>query len=85
MLCATGADDIELLVHSHNLGSPSPCHVVEDRVYRGMIAGSSIRSLDEVFDLQAAKHPGFTVKNRGYFVTQIKDARAEDWKPHKAA
>ena len=84
-LCATGADDIELLVHSHSVGSPSPCHVLEDRVYRGMVAGSAIRSLDEVFDLQAAKHPGFTVKKRRYFVTQIQDKEEKTCKPRSAA
>jgi hypothetical protein len=83
-LCATGADDIELIVHSHAVGSPSPCHVLEDRVYRGMIAGTSIRSLDEVFDRQAAKHPGFRVKERRYFVTRVPEDE-EGWKPLSAA
>jgi hypothetical protein len=73
LLCASGADDIELLVHSHNVGSPSPCHVLEDRVHMGVIAGPSIRSLDEAFDRQAAKHPGFRVKERRYFVTRVAD------------
>jgi hypothetical protein len=85
LLCATGADDIELLVHSQNVGSPSPCHVLEDRIHRGTIAGSSIRSLDEVFDRQAAKHPGFRVKERRYFVTQLRDQGRKSWKPLKAA
>jgi hypothetical protein len=83
-LCATGADDIELIVHSHSVGNPSPCHVLEDRVYRGMIAGNSVRSLDEVFDLQAAKHPGFWVKERRYFVTQVPDEE-ERWRIPTAA
>jgi hypothetical protein len=77
LLCATGADDIELLVHSHSVGRPSPCHVLEDRIYRGTIAGCSIRSLDEVFDRQVAKHPGFRVKERRYFITQIPE---REWK-----
>lgn len=80
VLCATGANDIELLVHSHSVGSPSPCHVLEDRIDRGMIAGCSIRSLDEVFDRQVAKHPGFRVKERRYFVTQIKKEGTESRK-----
>lgn len=85
VLCATGANDIELLVHSHNVGSPSPCHVLEDRVYCGMIAGGSIRSLDEVFDRQAAKHPGFRIKERRYFITQIREEQAETGNPLLAA
>jgi len=85
-LCATGADDIELLVHSHSVGSASPCHVLEDRVHQGMIAGTAIRSLDEVFDLQAAKHPGFRVKERRYFVTRVEDEDVEEgWRPLTAA
>jgi hypothetical protein len=85
VLCATGADDIELLVHSHSAGNPSPCHVLEDRVYCGTIAGCSISSLDEVFDWQVAKHPGFQVKERRYFMTQVRDEEAETWKPLVAA
>lgn len=85
LLCATGADDIELLVHSQNVGSPSPCHVLEDRIHQGTIAGSSIRSLDEVFDRQAAKHPGFRVKERRYFVTTLKDREKKTWRPLNAA
>jgi hypothetical protein len=85
VLCASGANDIELLVHSHSLGSPSPCHVLEDRIDRGMIAGCSIRSLDEVFDRQVAKHPGFRVKERRYFVTQIRQDEKESWKALIAA
>lgn len=84
LLCATGADEIELLVHSDKVGSPSPCHVLEDRVHRGTVAGSWIRTLDEVFDLQAARHPGFTVKERRYFVTQLQDER-ERWPALSAA
>ncbi len=57
-----GVQDIELFVHSHNnMGNPSPCHVYESRVYRGMIGGS-ISTLDEIFELEAAKHRGFAVK-----------------------
>jgi hypothetical protein len=63
VLCATGANDIELLVHSHRVGSPSPCHVLEDRI-----------------DRQVAKHPGFRVKERRYFVTQIKKEETESRK-----
>lgn len=85
LLCATGADDIELLVHSDSVGSPSPCHVLEDRVHCGMIAGCSIRSLDEVFDRQVARHPGFRVKERRYFVTQIRDEETESLSPLVAA
>lgn len=85
LLCANGADDIELLVHSQNVGSPSPCHVLEDRVHRGTIAGYSIRSLDEVFDQQAAKHPGFKVKERRYFVTLVRDQDTKAWKSRNAA
>lgn len=65
-----GAREIELLVHSHNVGNPSPCHVYENRMYRGMIGGC-IHSLDQILELEAAKHHGFAVKNRGYYLTRI--------------
>jgi hypothetical protein len=69
-LSASGAEDIDLLVHSHNIGNPSPCHVFENTVYRGMIGGS-IASLDQIFDLRASKHEGFAVTQRNYYFTTI--------------
>jgi hypothetical protein len=69
-LSSTGAEDIDLLVHSHNVGNPSPCHVFENSAYRGMIGGC-VASLDQIFDLQASKHKGFAVKQRSYYLTTI--------------
>jgi len=74
-----GTEEIELLVHSHNLGHPSPCHVYENGVHRGMIGGS-INSLDQIFTLQAARHAGFTVKGRGYYLAQIRPETEEEKK-----
>jgi hypothetical protein len=65
-----GARDIELLVHSHNVGNPSPCHVYENGIYQEMIGGS-ISSLDQIFEFEAAKHQGFEVKRRAYYLARI--------------
>jgi hypothetical protein len=65
-----GTHDIEVIVHSHNVGNPSPCHVYENRIYRGMIGGS-INSLDQIFDHQAGLHAGFAVKSREYYIARI--------------
>jgi hypothetical protein len=62
-LSSVGAKDIELLIHSHNLGNPSPCYVYENSMYRGMIGGS-IGSLDEMLQFQVAQRPGYVVKAR---------------------
>ncbi len=76
-MISDGTHEIELLVHSHNLGNPSPCHIYENGVYRGMIGGS-IDSLDQIFSLQVAKYPGFAVKGRGYHFARINSQKAQD-------
>ena len=76
-LSANGAKDIDLLVHSHNVGNPSPCHVIEDRAHRGMIGGS-ICSLDQIFDIEVAKHEGFAVTERGYYMAMVSSEFGEE-------
>jgi len=66
--------DIDVLIHSHNVGNPSPCHVYKNSIYQGMIGGS-IRSLDEILALELAKHEGTSLKQLDYYVTDIADAQ----------
>jgi len=76
-----GAQDVDLLVHSHNVGNPSPCHIYKDGAYGGMIGGS-ISSLDEIFELEAARHRGFTVRRRDYYVARISSESEEKSEPN---
>jgi hypothetical protein len=62
-LTKDGEKDIDLLVHSYYIGHPSPCVVITDWSTRSGIGGS-IDSLDQIFDLEVAKHPGYSVKER---------------------
>lgn len=62
-LTKEGAKDVDLLVHSYYIGRPSPCIVITDWSTRNLIGGS-IDSLDQIFDLAVAKHPGYIVKER---------------------
>jgi hypothetical protein len=58
-----GAEDIDLLVHRYNIGCSSPCVVITNRSTRSVIGGS-IDSLEQIFDLEVARHPGYVVKER---------------------
>jgi len=60
-LAKDGEKDIDLLVHSYYVGRPSPCVVMEDWVNRGVIGGS-IESVEQIFQLQIAKHSGYVLK-----------------------
>ena len=62
-LTKDGEKDIDLLVHSHHIGRPSPCVVITDWSTRTDIGGC-IDSLDQIFDEEVAKHPGYTIKER---------------------
>lgn len=62
-LTSDGAEDIDLIVHSHNVGNPSPCAVIKDGLYQCLIGGN-IDSLDEILQLELNKHPGCRVKVR---------------------
>jgi hypothetical protein len=62
-LTRDGASEIDLLVHSYYLGRSSPCVVIENWVNRGLIGGH-IENLDEIFQLEVAKHPGYIVQDR---------------------
>ncbi len=61
-LTKPGAEEIDLLVHSHYLGRPSPCAVVTGSVRHAI--GGSIDSLEQIFAQELALHPGYTVKER---------------------
>lgn len=58
-----GAKDIHLLVHSYEQGQASPCYVIENGVKRDF-AGSSVDSVEKIFDIEAGKHPGYAVNER---------------------
>jgi hypothetical protein len=60
-LVRDGGKDVDLLVHSYYLGRPSPYYVIEDWVNRGLVGGPN-ESLEEIFQLQVVKHPGYSVK-----------------------
>ncbi len=62
-LARDGANEIDLLVYSYYVGRPSPCVVIEDWVNKGLIGGS-IESVEQIFELQAANHPGYSIKER---------------------
>jgi hypothetical protein len=62
-----GSPEIDLLVHSYYIGQMSPCVVVKDCANRGLIGGH-VHSLHEIFELEAAKHPGYHVRERMTFV-----------------
>ncbi len=62
-LTKNGEKDIDLLVHSYYIGRPSPCVVITDWSTQNGIGGP-IDSLDQIFDLEVAKHPGYSVKER---------------------
>jgi hypothetical protein len=62
-LTKDGEKDIDLLVHSHYIGCPSPCVVITDWSTQSDI-GDSNNSLGQIFDDEVAKHPGYTIKER---------------------
>jgi len=76
-LTKEGAKDIDLLVHSYYVGRPSPCVVITDWSTRSGIGGS-IGSLDQIFDLELAKYPGYTVKERANIITEMPDITTQD-------
>lgn len=76
-----GARDIDLVVHSFYVGHPSPCVVIEDGVNRGLIGGQ-VDTLDEIFQLELSRHPGYIVKERSDVVL-IKNSQTEKTDPDK--
>jgi hypothetical protein len=58
-----GERDIDLFVHNYYIGRPSPCVVIEDQKNR-FIIGGHIDSVEQIFELQAAKRHGYAVKER---------------------
>lgn len=75
-LAKSGSKDIDLIVHSHRMGSPSPCVVIEDfSGPRGI--GGSIQSLEQIFQLQVANHPGYVVKHRAELVVSYPESERE--------
>ncbi len=84
-LTRDGADEIDLLVHSYYLGRSSPCVVVKNWANRGLIGGH-VESLDEIFQLELAKHPGYIVQDRMTLVARANvdpDGRPKDRDTHR--
>lgn len=79
-LTKSGEKDIDLLVHSDHIGSPSPCIVITDWSARTVIGGS-INSLDEVFDQEVAKHSGYIVKERANLVATVNPESGKEVNP----
>jgi hypothetical protein len=75
-LTKEGAKDINLLVHSYYVGRPSPCVVIRDWVNQGMIGGC-IESVEQIFDLEVAKHPDYTVRERAVIVVDMSKLQEE--------
>jgi hypothetical protein len=69
-LTKDGATDMDLLVHSYYLDRPSPCVVIQDGVNKGVIGGS-IESVEQIFQLEVSKHPGWVVKERQDLIAVI--------------
>lgn len=67
------------MVHSFYAGHPSPCVVIEDGVTRGLIGGR-IDTLDEIFQLELSRYPGYIVKERSDVVL-IKNSQTEKTNP----
>jgi hypothetical protein len=54
------AKDIDLVVHQLYAGQSSPCVVIKDGDRRGI--GRNIETIEEIFELEVGKHPGYTVQ-----------------------
>ncbi len=76
-LTKNGDGDIDLLVHSDHIGSPSPCVVIIDFADRKVIGGT-INSLDEIFDQEVAKHSGYVVTARANLVATVKPESSKE-------
>jgi len=77
-LVRAGAPDIDVLVSSRNIGSPSPCDVVVDfgspRVVSSRTIGGSIASLDEILQDELVKQPGYVVKYRSEVLSNYSES-----------
>jgi len=62
-LAKDGAKDIDLVAHRYYINQSSPCVVIEDWADRHGIGGS-IETVEEIFELEVAKHLGYVVKDR---------------------
>lgn len=74
-LTKDGAKEVDLLVHSCFFGRPSPCRVVVDWVEQS-VTGGSIESLEQMFQYEVAKFPGYVVQDRCAIV--MANAEAEE-------
>jgi hypothetical protein len=63
VLTKDGAKDINLIVHRYYIGQPSPCVVVRDGERWGV--GGNIETIEEILELEVAKHPGYTAQRSG--------------------
>jgi hypothetical protein len=62
-LVKEGENDVNVFVHSYYVGRPSPCVIIENGVNLGLIDGH-IEDVDEIFQYELARHPGYCVKER---------------------
>jgi hypothetical protein len=56
-----GTNEIDLHVHRFYVEQSSPCVVRENQTSCGLIGGT-IESIEEIFQLQIAKHPGYVLQ-----------------------
>jgi hypothetical protein len=75
-LSKDGAKDIDLLVHSYYVGRSSPCVVIEDWVNKGLIGGA-INSIEQIFQLEIASHPGYVVMVRQDLIAVLSEPESE--------
>ena len=61
-LTKEAATDINLAVHRHYIGQPSPCMVVKDSERWGV--GGHIETINEIFDEEVGKCLGYAVQRR---------------------
>lgn len=62
-LVKDGSKNIELMVHRQFIGRPSNCIVIVEDGNKSLIGGD-IENLEQGFQAQVAKHPGYVVKRR---------------------
>jgi len=75
-LAKSGAKEVDLLVHSYFLGRPSPCVVIVDWVNKGVVGGA-IDSIEQIFQLEIANHPGYVVKTRQDLIAVVAESGPE--------
>jgi hypothetical protein len=68
-LTTENRNDIDLVVHRLYSEQSSPCVIIENGDRRGI--GGHIESVEEIFEIELAKHPGCIVKDQTNFVLTL--------------